>query len=182
MRNWPAWIPNPNSWMSAILLILLVRGIAVVIRIIFQYGYSLMEISPKLRIVLYFLALLSPILVITVAHHLLHMFLDRYAPSSRSPGMKTTEGLFPTLMSWWEGFYGWMAFTLALLVSLMIEILSSHSYNSLYEMLAWWDELRDLFTLSTLYRVITVAYLYQFESLVRNHLITVDSGTQSHGE
>jgi hypothetical protein len=120
MRNWPSWIPNPNAWMSAILLILLVRGIAVVIRIVAQYGYSLLEISPKLRIFLYFLALLSPILVIAVAHHVLHLFLDRYASGSRSPGMTTTEGLFPTLMSWWEGFYGWMAIALAIVVSFMI--------------------------------------------------------------
>ncbi len=182
MRNWPAWIPNPNSWMSAILLILLVRGIVVVIRIIGQYGYSLMELSPKLRIILYFSALLSPILVIAVVHHLLHMFLDRYAPTSRSPGMSNTEGLLPSLMSWWEGFYGWMAIALAMLVSLMIEILSSRSYSSFYEMLAWWDELRDLFTLPTLYRVVTAAYLYQFEYLVRNHLMAVGSSRQSNQE
>lgn len=182
MRNWPAWIPNPNSWMSAILLILLVRGIAVAIRIIFQYSYSLMELSPKLRILLYFLALLSPILVIAVAHHLLHIFLDRYAPTSRSPGMNTAEGILPTLMSWWEGFYGWMALALALAISSMIEIIFSSSFNSLYHLLGWWDELRDLFTLPTLYRVITAAYLYQFEYLVRNHLMAVGSGTQSHRE
>jgi len=182
MRNWPAWIPNPNSWMSAILLILLIRGIAVAIRIIWQYGYSLMEISPKLRIVSYFLALLSPILVIAVAHHLLHMFLDRYAPTSRSPGMSTAEGLLPSLMSWWEGFYGWMAIALAMLVSLMIEILSSRSYSSLYDLLGWWDELRDLFTLPTLYRVVTAAYLYQFEYLVRNHLMAIGSTRQSNQE
>jgi hypothetical protein len=168
--------------MSAILLILLIRGIAVAIRIIWQYGYSLMEISPKLRIVSYFLALLSPILVIAVAHHLLHMFLDRYAPTSRSPGMSTAEGLLPSLMSWWEGFYGWMAIALAMLVSLMIEILSSRSYSSLYDLLGWWDELRDLFTLPTLYRVVTAAYLYQFEYLVRNHLMAIGSTRQSNQE
>ncbi|HEY9672985.1 MAG TPA: hypothetical protein V6D11_16195 [Waterburya sp.] len=182
MRNWPTWIPNPTSWMNAILLILLVRGIAVAIRIIFEYGYSLLEISQKLRIFLYFSALLSPILVIAVAHHLLHLFLDRYAPSSRSPGMSTVEGFLPTLMSWWEGFYGWMAIALAIVVSFMIEILFSRSYNSLYELLAWWDELKDLFTLPTLYRVITAAYLYQFEYLVRNHLMAIGSTTQSNHE
>ena len=179
MRNWPAWIPNPNSWMSAILLILLVRGIAVAIRIIFQYGYSLIELSPKLRIVLYFSALLSPILVIAVAHHLLHMFLDRYAPTSRSPGMNTTEGLLPSLMSWWEGFYGWMAIALAFLVSSMISIIFWPSPNLLYGTLAWWDELKDLFTLDTLYRLITTAYLYQFEHIVRQHLMSVGASNRS---
>jgi len=182
MRNWPAWIPNPTSWMSAILLILLWRGIAVVIRMIFQMSELLMETSPKLRFLLYFAALLSPILVIAVAHHLLHMVLDHYAPSSRSPGMTRTEGLLPTLMSWWEGFYGWMAIALAVVVSSMIQVISLPSFNSLYDLLAWWDELRDLFTLPTLYRVITAAYLYQFEHLVRHHLMAVGSGTQSNQE
>jgi hypothetical protein len=182
MRNWPAWFPNPNAWMSAILLILLVRGIAVVIRIIAQYGYSVLEISPKLRIFLYFVALLSPILVIAIAHHILHLFLERYAPSNQSPGMGRIQGLLPTLMSWWEGFYGWMAIALAIVVSFMIEILSLRSYNSFYEFLTWWDELKDLFTLPTLYRVITAAYLYQFEYLVRHHLMAIGSASESGGD
>jgi hypothetical protein len=180
MRNWPAWIPNPTAWMSAILLILLFRGISVVIRIIFQMGEPLMAISPKLRVLLYLAALLSPIVAIAVAHHWLHMFLDRYAPHTRSPGMSATEGLLPSLMSWWEGFYGWMAIALAVLVSSMIQVISSPSFNSLYDTLAWWDELRDLFTLPTLYRVIIAAYLYQFEHLVRHHLMAVGSTTESN--
>ncbi|HAJ63268.1 MAG TPA: hypothetical protein DCP31_31915 [Cyanobacteria bacterium UBA8543] len=184
MRNWPTWIPNPTAWMSAILLILLFRGISVVIRIIFEMGELLMAISLKLKILLYFVALLSPILAIALAHHLLHLFLDRYAPNSRSPGMSATEGLFPSLMSWWEGFYGWMAISLAMLVSSMIQFifLPSPSFNSLYNLLAWWDELRDLFTLPTLYRVVAAAYLYQFEYLVRHHLMAIGSGTQSERE
>ena len=180
MRNWPNWIPSGTAWMSAILLILLVRGLSVVLRIIFQQGESLMAISPKLRIVLYFAALLSPILVIAVAHHLLQIVLDRYFPNTRSPEISSDLGQLPTLMSWWEGFYGWMAITLAMVVSGMIQVISSPSFNSLYDMLGWWDELRDLFTLPTLYRVITAAYLYQFESLVRHHLMAVGSASHSN--
>ena len=180
MRNWPNWIPSATAWMSAILLILLVRGLSVVLRIIFQQGESLMAISPKLRIVLYFAALLSPILVIAVAHHLLQIVLDRYFPNTRSPEISSNLGQLPTLMSWWEGFYGWMAITLAMVVSGMIQVISSPSFNSLYDMLGWWDELKDLFTLPTLYRVITAAYLYQFESIVRHHLMAVGSASHSN--
>jgi hypothetical protein len=180
MRNWPNWIPSATAWMSAILLILLVRGLSVVLRIIFQQGESLMAISPKLRIVLYFAALLSPILVIAVAHHLLQIVLDRYFPNTRSPEISSALGQLPTLMSWWEGFYGWMAIALAMVVSGMIQVISSPSFNSLYDMLGWWDELKDLFTLPTLYRVITAAYLYQFESIVRHHLMAVGSASHSN--
>ena len=178
MRNWPVWIPSPNSWMSAILLILLVRGIAVVIRIIFQMGESLIEISPKLRILLFFAALLSPILVISFAHHLLHLFLDRYFPNTRSPDMTRPEGLLPSLMSWWEGLYSWMTIGLAMIASGIVKIISLPSFNYLYDTLALWDELRDLFTIYTLIRIVTVAYLYQFEHLVRYHLMSVGSATQ----
>jgi len=180
MRNWPNWIPSATAWMSAILLILLVRGLSVVLRIIFQQGESLMAISPKLRIILYFAALLSPILVIAVAHHLLQIVLDRYFPNTRSPEISSDLGQLPTLMSWWEGFYGWMAIALAMVVSGMIQVISSPSFNSLYDMLGWWDELKDLFTLPTLYRVITAAYLYQFESIVRHHLMAVGSASHSN--
>lgn len=182
MRNWPTWIPNPTAWMNAILLILLVRGIGVVIRIIFQHAEFLMALSPKLRFLLYFAALMSPILVIAVAHHFLHRVLDRYAPNTRSLGMGNVEGFLPTLMSWWEGFYGWMVIALALAVSSMIEVILSPLPHSFYHLLAWWDELRDLFTLPTLYRVVTAAYLYQFEYLVRHHLMAVGSTTESNRE
>ncbi|HEY9666851.1 MAG TPA: hypothetical protein V6C91_08595, partial [Coleofasciculaceae cyanobacterium] len=136
----------------------------------------------KLRFLLYFAALMSPILVIAVAHHFLHRVLDRYAPNTRSLGMSNVEGFLPTLMSWWEGFYGWMVIALALAVSSMIEVILSPLPHSFYYLLAWWDELRDLFTLPTLYRVVTAAYLYQFEYLVRHHLMAVGSATDSNRE
>lgn len=176
MRNFPIpnWIPSPTAWMSSLLLIILMRGLAVLIRIIFQMGDSAMAVSPKLRIVLYFVALLSPILVITIAHHLLHIILERFYPNTRSPEISADTGIVPGLMSWWEGFYGWMAIALAIVVSTMIQVISLPS-DDLYNMLGWWNELKDLFTLPTLYRVITAAYLYQFEHLVRHHLMSVGS-------
>lgn len=181
-NNWPKWIPNPNSWMSALLLILLVRGLAVVVRLIIQMGGSAMEISPKVKILLYLAALLSPIGVVAVAHHWLHRILDRYFPNTRSPEMRGTQGLFPGILSWWEGLYGWLAIALAFVASSIIEVLFSPSYNSLYDTLAWWEELKDLFTLPTLYRLIAAAYLYQFEQGVRHHLISVGAAAQSEPE
>lgn len=80
-------------------------------------------------------------------------------------------------MSWWEGFYGWMAIALAIVVSSMIQVISLPSSHSFYDMLGWWNELKDLFTLPTLYQVITAAYLYQFEYLVRNHLMSVGANS-----
>jgi hypothetical protein len=180
MNNWPTWFPKPNAWMSAILLILLVRGLAVILRIILQLGQSLAVISPKLHSLLYYGALLSPILVIAVSHHWLHVFLDRSFPSTRSPEMTSTNSVFPGLMSWWEGFYGWMAIALAFIVSGIIQIIFLPSPTFSYGTLAWWNELKDLFTTETLYRLITTAYLYQLEQIVRQHLMSVGSSTRSN--
>lgn len=182
MRNSPSWIPNSNAWMSAILLILLVRGIAVVITRIFETGYSLMEFSPRMQIILYFALLLSPIPVVAIAHHWLHVFLDRYSPSTRSPELGKIEGIFPSLMSWWEGLYGWMTIALAMLISGMLRFLVFFSHNSLYEILSWWDEMAKFFTVYTLIRVVVAAYLYQFEQTVRHHLIAVGAANQGDGE
>ena len=179
MNNFPKWIPSPNSWLSAILLILLVRVIAVVIRRIFDMGYSLMELSPKMQIILYFALLLSPIPVVAIAHHWLHVFLDRYSPNTRSPELGKIEGIFPSLMSWWEGLYGWMTIALALLISGMVRFFFFFSEDSLYQTLSWWNELKAFFTIYTLIRVVVAAYLYEFEHTVRQHLMAVGAANQS---
>lgn len=177
MINLPNWIPSLTAWMSSLLLILLMRGLLVLIRVIFQMGEPIMAVSPKLRFVLYFVALLSPILIITIAHHLLHIVLERFYPNTSSPEISANAGQLPSLMSWWEGFYGWMAISLAIVVSGMIQVIFLPLPDS-YVLLGWWKELRDLFTLTTLYQVITAAYLYQFEHLVRNHLMSVGANSE----
>ena len=180
MNNWPSWFPKPNAWMNAILLILLVRGLAVILRVILEMGHSMTWISPKLQILLYYAALLSPILVIAVVHHWLHVFLDRSFPGTRSPEISPSNSVLPGLMSWWEGFYGWMAIALAFLVSSIVQVIFWPTVSFPYGTLAWWDELKDLFTAETLYRLITTAYLYQFEHIVRQHLMSVRSTTRSN--
>jgi hypothetical protein len=180
MNNFSSWFPKLNAWMSAILLILLARGLAVVIRIILELGESIAWLPPKVQILLYYGALLSPILVIAIVHHWLHVFLDRSFPSTRSPEITSTGGVLPGIISWWEGFYGWMAIALAFIVSTMIQIIFLPTVNFSYGTFAWWEELKDLFTLETLYRLITTAYLYQFEHIVRQHLMSVGSRTRSN--
>lgn len=179
MNSWPNWIPKPNSWMSAILLILLVRGIAILIKRIFEMGYFSMELSPKMQILLYFAALLSPIPVVAIAHHWLHIFLDRYSPNTRSPELGKTEGLFPGLMSWWEGLYGWMTIALAMLLSGMIRFFFFSYESFIYQTFAWWEELKSFFTIYSLIRIVAAAYLYEFEHTVRHHLMAVGAANQS---
>lgn len=179
MNNWPKWIPSPNAWMSSLLLIVLVRGIAVLVRVILQMSHSLLEISPKLQILMYLAALLSPILIIAIVHHFIHLFFDRSFPNIRSPENDNIQGIFPGLMSWWEGFYGWMTIALAFLLTSVIEVIFYPGFNY-YGMLNWWEELKDLFTLTTLLRIFTAAYIYQLEQLVRKHLMFVGATNRSN--
>lgn len=178
-KNWPAWIPNPNAWMSAIVLLLLAWGTSVALQIISILGASTIFLPVKLRILLYYLALLSPIAVIAVAHHWLHIALDRFFPDSdaRSPEMAGTSGLFPGLMSWWEGLYGWLAIGLALIVNSLVELMFYRNASFLSNPLNWWKLIGSFWTISTAVRIVTAAYLYQFDYLVRDRLIAIGAAS-----
>ena len=63
------------------------------------------------------LLLLVPIVVISFSHHYLHLFLDRFFPDLRLPEMEKVTVFFPSIMSWWEGFYGLLVIIVALLLS-----------------------------------------------------------------
>ncbi|MEO1672364.1 MAG: hypothetical protein AAFR77_16570 [Cyanobacteria bacterium J06631_2] len=181
MKNLPPWIPSFNAWMSAILLLLLVRGIKFVLRGTFaNLNYEMFNLlSSKSYVVLYLLVLLSPIVVIAIAHNLLHLFLDQYLPDVETPEVTPHKSLFPCLMSWWEGLYGWLAIAITMILSTMITIIifSPNYYSS--AMNSWWLGTSNFFNPTMLIRLICVAYLYQFEQLVRTHLIAVGAGSRS---
>ena len=184
MKNWPKWFPSANAWMSAVLLVLLMRGISEVIKIIIGMGHSVARLSPNLSLVFYCAASLSPILVIAIAHHLLHGVLDRWFPETRIPEVNPVSGIFPSLMSWWEGLFGWQTIALITLVGSLFQFLfvpsfSSFSYRLFHNVFGAWDELKEFFKLANVVRIVTAAYLYQFENLVRQHLISVGAQTSS---
>ncbi len=177
MKNFPAWIPNFNAWMSAILLLLLVRGIKFVIRAISEHTnyriFSMLWLNNHIALEL--LIALSPIIVIAIAHNLLHIFLDLFAPDIQSPEMSVRKYWFPGLMSWWEGLYGWLAIALTIILSSLVGIIF---FSRLYYLSAideWWFGTSNFINPPSLIRLICVAYLYQFEHLVRQHLIVTSA-------
>ena len=181
MRNLPDWIPNFNAWMSAILLLLLVRGIKFVLRAAFtRVNYDLLNLfSHKSYALLYLLVLLSPILAIAIAHNLLHLFLDRYVPDVQTPEVPVSRSVFPGLMSWWEGLYGWLAIAITTIAStaILLVLFSPHYYLS--EINSWWLGTSSFFNPMVFIRLVCAAYLYQFEHLVRQHLIAVGVASRS---
>lgn len=175
MNKLPAWIPSFNSWMNAILLLLLVRGMKYVLRAILENtNYQLLKLlSLNSHAVLYLLIILSPIVIIAIAHHILHICLDLFIPDSQTPEMKGRKYWFPGIMSWWEGLYGWLAIVLTMIVSTVIGIIIFSPNYYLSEMNSWWLGMKNFFNPLMFIRLICVAYLYQFEQIVRQHLISV---------
>ena len=175
MNKIPAWIPNFNSWMSAIFLLLLVRGMKYMLRTILENtNYQLLKLlSFNSHAVLYLLIILSPIAIIAIAHHILHICLDLFIPDIQTPEMKGRKFWFPGIMSWWEGLYGWLAIVLTMIVSTVIGIIIFSLNYYLSEINSWWLGMRNFFNPLMFIRLICVAYLYQFEQIVRQHLISV---------
>ena len=175
MKKLPAWIPSFNAWMSAIMLLLLVRGMKYMLREILEHtNYRFLKmLSLNSHAVLYLLIILAPIAIIAIAHHLLHIALDLFIPESQTPEMSGQKFWFPGLMSWWEGLYGWLAITLTMVISTVISVIIFSPDYYFTEMGYWWMGMRNFFNPLMFIRLICVAYLYQFEQIVRNHLISV---------
>ena len=175
MKNLPPWVPSFNAWMSAILLLLLVRGMKYMLRVILKHTdyHFLKMLSLNSHALLYLLAVLSPIAIIAIAHHILHVGLDLFFPDTQTPEMSGRKYWFPGLMSWWEGLYGWMAIALTMIISTIIGVIIFSPNYYLSEMTDWWLGMKNFFNPLMLIRLVCVAYLYQFEQLVRQHLIAV---------
>lgn len=177
-QNWPVWIPNPNALMSAVLLVLLIEGIKFFLKYIFPFEGLLIVLPPNLKLILYAITLLSPIIVVAIAHHWLNLVLDRFFPNITTSEMGKAEGILPGLISWWEGLYGCMAIYFSNIVILLVEIiLNPDAINSefylMHDLLAWWDIIIGWFTIPNLVRLVTIAYLYQFDNVYRNHLMSL---------
>ncbi len=176
MQNWPRWIPTPRSWLNAIALILLVIGLRYALIAIFMIFAVITQPPAKYGYLFSLIVQLSPILIVSITHHWLHRFLDNFFPDTRVSERVTQQGLFPDLISWWEGFYGWFVSSLSDMIILCIFGFFSPE-----------TEVFNFFTLSQfqletqqiipmIIRVIIVAYLYNLQYLVHQHLMAAGRG------
>jgi hypothetical protein len=174
MNNLPAWIPNINAWMSSLLIVILARGLGYVFQLVYLLLDYFLPFSLREKLIVYSFFILSPIVLIAVVHHWLHFILDRFFPNTRSPEIGKVEGFFPGLISWWEGFFGWQALAIATLISgSLFAFFLPPEFKSLDNLWDWWYVIKPFLTVMTLIQLIVIAYLYQFESIVRNYLISV---------
>jgi len=182
MSNEFFWIPNLGSWIRAIAISLLSIGI------IFVSGYAAPLLSfllgwlpPALAYRLWFgailVALVAPIVLIAVTHHWSHRLLDQYFPETRlSETEAERTSLLPTLLSWWEGFYGWFvgALSMAIATCLFVLIFTSNSVQvtaSYLLNLTAFNTLQWIFSPENLIRLVVAAYLYHLEALMRRRLM-----------
>ncbi|MEC4805216.1 MAG: hypothetical protein SAJ12_09495 [Jaaginema sp. PMC 1079.18] len=175
MRSLSSWIPNLNAGLSALVLVLLMSGIAVSGKYLFWLIRFLSKIAPQLGIIGGLALYLAPIALIAILHHILQLYFDRRLPIIRSQGLEPVAGWFPTLMSWWEGLYGWLVMALATVMGNVVLILIFAQSQAILNPLDAIAQPSDL-TIPLLLRavwLVVAAYLYQFESHVRQHLIAV---------
>ncbi len=135
---------------------------------------------------------LSPIFFIAISHYFLHLFLDRYFPERQWELTERVTGLFPSLVSLWSGLYGWLFIIFSSVVSdVFLAIFPRlNSDISLLQDVTTKEISRWFFIAAQLYQPvytpiarlliwgIVVAYLYQYEYLVRQHLMSVSSNSQ----
>jgi hypothetical protein len=176
MRNWPAWFPCPNAWMSALVLTIFAGSILAWSEKIAELGNHLTRYSYRVSAGCGILAIVFPIIIVAVMHHIFHVFLDNCIPDSQTPQTERTTGVSPSLISWWEGLYSWLVLVLATILSVGIVAVflpESELYRLIYLWNRVWYKLDYLITFPTLIWLVVAAYLYQFEHLVRQRLMSV---------
>jgi hypothetical protein len=177
--NWPAWLPYPSCWLKSFFLMFLLRVILFVAEILAKVGYNLSRLvsSPELSVIFTTITILSPILVIAFTHHYLHLFLGRFISEIQAPEIGVVKGVIPTLMSWWEGLYGWTViilstFVAALLCTILLPLFNL-SYVKIVENHSEFEQqIKVIFGIIYLF---TGAFIYQIDYLVRHRLISIYS-------
>ncbi|YAF99042.1 MAG: hypothetical protein AB3A66_29035 (plasmid) [Nodularia sp. CChRGM 3473] len=180
--HWPSWLPYPSCWLKSFLLMLFLRIITFVSENLVKLGYNIAQFtsSPELLAIFLIVALLSPIAIISFTHHYLHLLLGRFITEIQAPEVGIVKGLVPKLMSWWEGLYSWLVIILSTLVAAFFCTLILPIFHlSLTKPLETYTQFeRQIIVIFGILWLITGAFIYQIEYLVRYHLISVYSGNQ----
>jgi hypothetical protein len=147
-----------------------------------KVGYQITYLvkSPELFVILTILLILSPIPTISFTHHLLHLLISRFISEIQAPEIGRIKGLFPGIMSWWEGLYAWLVIAISTLIAAffctMILPLFNISYTNPVE--SYTEVEKNIVIIFGLFYISTGALTYQIEHLVRQRIISAYSGTK----
>jgi len=181
--RWPVWLPYPTCWLKSLIISIFLQFIIYVAQMIGKTGYFLANSVRSIELLVLFsiITIISPIIIIALTHHCLHLVLSRFLPDIQTPEIGITKGFIPKLMSWWEGLYGWLVIILSTLVSIFIctLLLPFFNLNYLQAVEDYTDFQRRIIVIFGITWLIQGALLYQIEYLVRNWLLSVYSQDKS---
>ncbi|MEL6581360.1 MAG: hypothetical protein AAFQ14_16585 [Cyanobacteria bacterium J06621_12] len=143
------------------------------------------------------LILLLPIPIVAFAHHYLYLLLDRFYPELTAGERGRVTGYIPGIVSWWHGLFALVVVVMAMLCSdSLLSILPWLSHNaadclasqtselnaSATTRVGLWVQIALMIFRQPIYSpflrlviwVVSAAYLYQFEFIFRQHLITAN--------
>lgn len=176
----PTWLPNRFSWLKALLMALLMTAIIHIVRITGSVGYVLTRFadSPETFVIFGILAGVAPIPAIAFVHHLLPVFLSRFAPTIPPHEIGINRELIPKLTSWWEGLYGWLVLVLSTLITTVICTLVLPFFHLSYEKIRLgsnrWAEIELLAWLAVIW-IVNAAEFYQIEDVFKRNIIAINS-------
>lgn len=168
----PIWFPYPNSWLSALMLSVLMIAFVNIIRRNSELLLSLVKWSnrPEQFTVWLILLLILPIGAIAFLHH---FFLSRFI--SPIPGEKISKftGFFPQLSSWRESLYSWLVFILSTLSATLFCTPFLPLFNLSYEkIITNYSSIdRNIQTIFAIVWLINAAIIYQIDYLFKCRLV-----------
>jgi hypothetical protein len=176
--KYPKCFPYPSSWLNALLLGLLAAMSGYIVKAIFLTGARVAYLTnnPDLLIPVISLTLLSPIGAIAITHHVIHLFLSRYAPQLQAPEIGKVTGLFPHLMSWWEGIWGCAAIAIASISTLLIGWFIQPIFHIDYQTIIQNSDSERFGSALVIIWLTIAAYLYQCFYLVEQRIIRFTVG------
>ncbi|MEH1863094.1 MAG: hypothetical protein V7L21_34975 [Nostoc sp.] len=181
---WPLWFPYPSSWLKALILTLFLRIIIFVVKNTGKLGYNIAYFvhSPELFSIFTILLILSPIPIISLTHHCLHLLTSRFLSEIQAPEIGRTQGLLPGIMSWWEGLYAWLVIAISTLIATFFSIillpLFYPSYDRQIEYYTQIENINSIILIFGLFYISAGALIYQIEYLVRHRIISASYGNK----
>ncbi|MBN3921990.1 hypothetical protein [Nostoc sp. NMS4] len=182
---WPLWFPYPSSWLKALILNLFLSAIIFVLKNPGKLGYRIAYFvrSPELLAIFTILLILSPIPIISLTHHCLHLLISRFMSEIQAPEIGKTQGLLPGIMSWWEGLYAWLVITISTLIAAFFSTIVLSLFDLSYvEPIEYYRQMQNInnniIVVFGLFYISASALIYQIEYLVRHRIISAYSGNK----
>ncbi|MEH2285424.1 MAG: hypothetical protein V7K90_29605 [Nostoc sp.] len=182
---WPLWFPYPTSWLKALVLNLFLSAIIFILKNPGKVGYRIAYFvrSPELLAIFTILLVLSPIPIISLTHHCLHLLISRFMSEIQAPEIGKTQGLLPGIMSWWEGLYAWLVIAISTLIAALFSTILLPFFNISYaRQIEYYTPMENLnnniILIFGVFYVSAGALTYQIEYLVRRRIISAYSGNQ----